>query len=70
MEASVVLSTAATDTNVRPATVADLDRLDELTLKDFACDFSKVEFPTHDGPWSDAEMQTAVDSFMAAIETR
>lgn len=70
MEASVVLSSAAADTSVRPATAADLDRLDELTLEDFACDFSQVEFPTHDGPWSDAEMQTAVDSFMAALETR
>ncbi|HEY0938465.1 MAG TPA: hypothetical protein VGE08_00080 [Steroidobacter sp.] len=70
MEASVVLSAEAADTNVRPASAADLDRLDELTLEDFACDFSQVEFPTHDGPWSDAEMQTAVDSFMAALETR
>jgi type IV secretion system protein VirD4 len=70
MEASVVLSSAAADASVRPATAADLDRLDELTLEDFGCDFSQVEFPTHDGPWSDAEMRTAVDSFMAAIETR
>lgn len=70
MEASVTLSADATDTSVRPTTAVDLDRLDELTLEDFACDFSQVEFPTHDGPWSDAEMQTAVDSFMAALETR
>ncbi|MDY6947763.1 MAG: type IV secretory system conjugative DNA transfer family protein [Pseudomonadota bacterium] len=70
MEASVVHSAAAGDTHAQPATAADLDRLDELMLEDFACDFSKVEFPTHDGPWSDAEMQTAVDSFMAALETR
>jgi type IV secretion system protein VirD4 len=27
-----------------------------------------VEFPTRDGPWSDAEMQTAVDGFLAALE--
>ena len=70
MEASVVLSAPAADTSVRPATAADLDRLDELTLEDFACDFSQVEFPTHDEPWSDAELHTAVDGFMAAIETR
>lgn len=70
MEASVVLSAPVVDTSARPAAAADLDRLDELTLEDFACDFSQVGFPTHDGPWSDAEMQTAVDSFMAALETR
>jgi type IV secretion system protein VirD4 len=70
MEASVASFAAAADTTLRPAAAADLDRLDELTLEDFACDFSQVEFPTHDGPWSDAEMQTAVDGFMAALETR
>ncbi|GFE87794.1 protein VirD4 [Steroidobacter agaridevorans] len=70
MEASVVLPAEGAATSARPAAAADLDRLDELKLEDFACDFSQVEFPTHDGPWSDAEMQTAVDSFMAALETR
>jgi type IV secretion system protein VirD4 len=70
MEASVVLPAEGAATSPRPAAAADLDRLDELTLEDFACDFSQVEFPTHDGPWSDAEMQTAVDTFMAALETR
>lgn len=69
MDASIIPSATA-EASVRPATAADLDHLDELTLEDFACDFSQVEFPTHEGPWSDAEMQTAVDSFMAAIETR
>lgn len=46
------------------------NRLGDLSLADFNCDFSQVEIPEHDGPWSEAEMQTAVNSFMATIEGR
>jgi type IV secretion system protein VirD4 len=55
---------------VRAATVADLDRLESLTLEDFAADFSRVELPAHDGSWSEAEMQTAVQSFLSTLEAR
>lgn len=56
--------------SVRAATVADLDRLESLTLEDFATDFSRVELPAHDGFWSEAEMQTAVQSFLSTLEAR
>jgi type IV secretion system protein VirD4 len=55
---------------VRAATVADLDRLASLTLEDFAADFSRVELPAHDGAWSEAEMQTAVQTFLSTLEAR
>lgn len=70
MEASVVSSADIAGAITRPATTTDLDRLGELTLEDFGCDFSQVEFPDHDGPWSSTEIQTSVDSFMTAFERR
>ncbi|WP_217705518.1 type IV secretory system conjugative DNA transfer family protein [Peristeroidobacter soli] len=70
MDSSIALFPVPADGSARSTASADRDRPDNLTLEDFGCDFSQVEFPTHDGPWSDAEMQTAVDSFMAALETR
>lgn len=55
-----------------PAATAldDLEQLDGLTLQDFAADFSRLELPTHDGPWSEQEMQTAVHSFLETLEGR
>jgi type IV secretion system protein VirD4 len=55
---------------VRPAALDDIERLDSLTLDDFAADFSRVELPSHDGPWSEQEMQTAVQSFLTTLECR
>jgi type IV secretion system protein VirD4 len=48
----------------------DLQQLDGLTLQDFSADFSRVELPTHDGPWNEQEMQTAVSSFLETLEGR
>jgi type IV secretion system protein VirD4 len=48
----------------------DLEQLDGLALQDFAADFSRVELPTHDGPWSEHEMQVAVHSFLETLEGR
>jgi type IV secretion system protein VirD4 len=70
VEASGVPAVDITGDLARPATTTDLDRLGELTLEDFGCDFSQVEFPDHDGPWSSTEIQTSVDSFMTAFERR
>jgi type IV secretion system protein VirD4 len=55
-------------TSFRPPSLADLERLDSLTLDDFAADFSRVEMPTHDGPWNAQELQTAAHSFLATLE--
>jgi type IV secretion system protein VirD4 len=54
--------------DVRDATVADVERIDSLTLDDFEVDLSKIEFPDHDGPLSDAEMTKAVASFLNTLE--
>ena len=35
---------------IRNATVEDVERIESLTLEDFACDFSKVPIPDRDGP--------------------
>ena len=56
---------AATD---RSALFTDLQKFDSLTLDDFAADFSRVELPTHDGPWSEQETQKAVESFLGTLE--
>ena len=56
------------DVVIRDGTVADIQRLESLTLDDFATDFSKVELPQHDGKMSDAEARVAVDSFLHSID--
>src|SRR3984885_14107723 len=53
---------------MRDATVEDVDRIESLTLEDFATDFSKVQVPHHEGPLSAGEMKVAVDAFLGSLE--
>jgi hypothetical protein len=48
--------------------VEDIDRLESLTLEDFATDFSKVPIPDKEGPLSDAEMKVVVDAYLSSLE--
>lgn len=55
---------------VREATPEDIERIDELTLEDFDLDLSSVVFP-HAAPGervSDADLQQAAESFLAALK--
>ena len=52
----------------REATAADIDRLETLTLEDFAADFSKVELP--EGPLSEGDLSRAVESFIDSLKER
>jgi type IV secretion system protein VirD4 len=54
-------------TVIREATPADVQRIDTLTLADFATDFSKIPIPDRDGPLTDGEMTTAVDAFVKSV---
>jgi type IV secretion system protein VirD4 len=54
---------------IREGTVADVDRLESLTLQDFATDFSKVPIPDKEGPLTDGEMRIAVDAFVNSVRT-
>lgn len=56
------------DVVIRDGTVADVDRIDTLTLDDYATDFSRLEFPKHERKMSDAEAKAAVASFLHSIE--
>jgi len=56
------------DVVIRHGTVQDIDRLETLTLDDYAADFSSVQLPTHERKMSDAEAKIAVDSFMDTIK--
>ena len=65
----------STSTAVPPKTPAappleDLEQIDGLTLQDFAADFSRVELPNHDRPWSEQEMKIAVHTFLDTLEGR
>ena len=51
---------------VREATVEDIDRLESLTLEDFAVDFDKVQLPDRD-KLTEQELTTAVDRFLATL---
>jgi type IV secretion system protein VirD4 len=53
---------------VREATVEDVARLESLSLKDFATDFSKVEIPDKEGPLSQGELDRAVQTFLNSLE--
>src|SRR5215469_16866163 len=55
---------------IRDATVKDIERIETLTLEDFATDFSKVQIPDKEGPLSDPEMDLAVDSFLGSLDGR
>lgn len=59
----------ASDFTEREATVQDIERLESLTLEDFAADFSRVEIP-EGGPMTDAQMQVAVESFLTTLQER
>jgi type IV secretion system protein VirD4 len=51
---------------VREATVEDIDRLESLTLEDFAVDFDKVQLPDRE-KLTEQELTAAVDSFLATL---
>ena len=53
---------------LRDATVEDIERIDSLTLEDFAADFSKVKAPDHEGRVSDGEMTGLVETFLSSLE--
>jgi type IV secretion system protein VirD4 len=54
----------------RDATVDDIERIDSLTLEDFATDFSRFRVPDREGRLSDAEMGATVEQFMTTLRTR
>jgi type IV secretion system protein VirD4 len=56
------------DIVIRDGTVADIERIESLTLEDFAIDLSKVRIPDKDGPLSDAEMKVAVETYLSSLE--
>jgi type IV secretion system protein VirD4 len=53
---------------IREATVKDIERIETLTLEDFATDFSKVQIPDKEGPLSNPEMDLAVNTFLNSLE--
>jgi type IV secretion system protein VirD4 len=54
---------------VRDATLADIDRIESLTLDDFAADFDKVKLPEKaDGErMTSDELRVAAESFLATL---
>ena len=55
---------------IREATVQDIERIESLTLEDFATDFSRVEIPVREGQLSDSEMFTLVDTFVGSLRAQ
>lgn len=53
---------------IREAAAEDIERIETLTLEDFATDFSKVPMPDKEGPLSDGEIKSAADAFLKALE--
>ena len=59
----------AVETVERDATAEDIERIESLTLEDFAADFSAVELPT-EGRMSEDQMKDAVESFLETLRER
>ena len=59
----------AVETVERDATTEDIERIESLTLEDFAADFSAVELPT-EGRMSEDQMKDAVESFLDTLRER
>lgn len=59
----------AVETVERDATTDDIERIESLTLEDFAADFSAVELPT-EGRMSEDQMKDAVESFLDTLRER
>ena len=59
----------AVETVERDATAEDIERIESLTLEDFAADFSAVELPT-EGRMSEDQMKHAVESFLETLRER
>ena len=57
---------------VRDATLADIDRIESLTLDDFAADFDKVKLPekSEGERMSSEELRVAAESFLATLRER
>jgi len=53
---------------VRDGSVEDIERIESLTLEDFATDFSKLPIPDKEGPLSDGEIRNAADAFLTTLE--
>jgi type IV secretion system protein VirD4 len=53
----------------REATVADIERLESLTLEDFAADFDQVKLP-ESGRLTEQDFGVAVESFLASLRER
>jgi hypothetical protein len=49
----------------REATIADIDRIDSITLEDFAADLKRVKMP--ESPMSDADAARAVANLLDAL---
>jgi type IV secretion system protein VirD4 len=54
---------------VREATVEDIDRLESLTLEDFAVDFDKVQLPDRE-KMTEQELTAAVESFVTILREK
>ncbi len=59
----------AVETVERDATIDDIERIESLTLEEFAADFSAVELPT-EGRMSEDQMKDAVESFLDTLRER
>jgi type IV secretion system protein VirD4 len=54
--------------STREATQEDVERIEQLTLEDFAADFSNVDIPG--GRMSDDQLHAAVEQFLSSLQER
>jgi len=71
-DVEVETRTSTRKPKTRAATAQDIERIGELTTKDFDIDFDKVVLPqkAEGEPLSVEELDTAVQSFISALQQR
>ena len=60
---------AVEEIRVRDATIDDIERMDELTLEDFAGNLAEIEVPPG-GPLSNEQMGGLVSNFLGALQAQ
>ena len=61
------MQAAEAQSATREATLADVDRIESLTLEDFAVDLKSVTLP--EGPIKDGDLSRAADRFLGALRS-
>ncbi len=68
-EGSIAAAGAQEEVVLRDATIEDVERLDSLTVEDFAADLSNLPMPKGEGPVPESEIAQAAERLVDSLKT-